>query len=270
MSEEYVLGHTSAEMARLDAQAAALAAPTRLAMDLAGIRPGMRVLDLGAGTGEVALLAAEVVGSEGSVVSVDQSPDVLEYAAAKAAQRGVTTVRFVQGDIASYVPDQPVDACVGRLVLTYLPDPVATVRRLWQALPAGGVYLALEYDSNAVRTAPPTPLVTRLAALLVAAFDAAGQPQTMGPHLAELLREVGAEGATSLGLQSYFGPDDPTGPALITGVINSLLPAIERHGLADVASLGVETLRERVAAEVAEARAVMLAPTLVAAWARKG
>jgi SAM-dependent methyltransferase len=270
MSEDYVLGHTSAELARLDAQAATLADATRLAFGLAGLRPGMRVLDLGAGTGEVAFLAAEAVGQEGSVVSVDRSPAVLEYAAAKAAQRGITRVRFVQGDVATYVPDQPVDACVGRLVLTYLPDPVATVRRLWQSLPEGGVYLALEYDTHAVRTAPPTALVTRLAALVVAAFEAAGQPQSMGPHLSELLREAGAEGATSLGLQRYFGPDDPNGPALLTGVVSSLLPAIERHGLADVAALGVDTLRERVAAEIAEARAVMLAPTLVAAWARKG
>ena len=68
MGEEYVLGHTAAELARLDAQAQALAEPTRLAMGLAGLRPGMRVLDLGAGTGEVALLAAELVGPEGSVV----------------------------------------------------------------------------------------------------------------------------------------------------------------------------------------------------------
>jgi hypothetical protein len=104
---------------------------------------------------------------------------------------------------------------------------------------------------------------------VVAAFAAAGQPQSMGPHLAEMLREAGAEGARSLGLQRYFGPDDPSGPALLTGVVNSLLPAIERHGLADVASLGVETLRERVAAELLEARAVLVAPTLVAAWARK-
>jgi SAM-dependent methyltransferase len=269
MSEEYVLGHTDAELARLDSQAATLAEPTRLAMNLAGLRRGMRVLDLGAGTGEVALLAAEVVGPAGSVVSVDRSASVLEYAAAKAAQRGVSTVRFVQGDVSSYVPYQPVDACVGRLVLGYLPDPVATVRRLWQALPSGGVYLALEYDTNAVRSAPPTALVTRLATLVVAAFEAAGQSQSMGPHLAEVLREAGAEGATSLGLQRYFGPDDPSGPALLTGVVNSLLPTIERHSLADLASLGVETLRERVAAELIETRAVLVAPTLVAGWARK-
>ncbi len=264
-----MLGHTSAELTRLDAQAVTLAEPTRLAMGLAGLRPGMRVLDLGSGTGEVALLAAEVVGPDGSVTSVDQSPEVLEYAATKCADRGVTTVRFVQGDVATFVPDEPIDACVGRLVLTYLADPVATVRRLWQLLPPGGVYLALEYDTNAVRSAPPTALFTRLAELQAAAFAAAGQPQTLGPHLAEVLREAGAEEPAILGLQRYFGPADPTGPAMLVGVVGSLLPAIERHGLADVPSLGMDTLRERLAAELAEASAVMVAPTLVAAWAHK-
>jgi SAM-dependent methyltransferase len=270
MGEEYVLGHTAAELARLDAQAQALAEPTRLAMGLAGLRPGMRVLDLGAGTGEVALLAAELVGPEGSVVSVDQSPEVLEYAAAKCADRGVTTVRFVQGDVATFVPDEPIDACVGRLVLTYLADPVATVRRYWQLLSPGGLYLALEFDTNAVRSDPPTALVTQFAGLVLAAFGATGQPQTMGPHLAELMRDAGVPGPTSLGLQRYFGPDDPTDPAMLVGVVSSLVPAIERHGLADVAALGLATARERMAAELAAARAVLVAPTLVAAWAHKG
>src|SRR3954453_11928224 len=109
MPEEYVLGHRAEELARLDHQAKALEPATRLALQLAGITSGMRVLDLGTGTGEVALLAAEAVGPTGSVVGVDQSPDVLEYAAGKCRARGVTNVRFERADIATYVPDEPVD-----------------------------------------------------------------------------------------------------------------------------------------------------------------
>jgi ubiquinone/menaquinone biosynthesis C-methylase UbiE len=270
VGEGYVLGHQAEELARLDGQSAMLAPATRLAFQLAGIGPGMRVLDLGTGTGEVALLAAEAVGPAGSVVGVDQSAEVLAYAAAKCADREVTNIELVEADVATYVPSDPVDACVGRLVLSYLPDPVATIRRLLGSLTPEGVYLALEYDTEAVRGAPPTPLVTRLSELMNAAFAAVGTPQTLGPHLARMLRSAGAADAQSLGLQAYLDPEDPTGPAMLAGVIGSLVPAIAAHGLADPAALDVPTLRERVAAEVREAGSAVIVPTLVAAWGHPG
>ena len=94
------------------------------------------------------------------MLAVDRAPDGLAYAATKFADRGVTNIELVEADVASYTPDQPVDAVLGRLVLSYLPDPVGTIRRLLGALNPGGVYLALEYDTEAVRSTPETPLVT--------------------------------------------------------------------------------------------------------------
>jgi SAM-dependent methyltransferase len=266
MGDDYVLGHGAEELARLDGQARMLEPATRLALQLAGIGPGMRVVDLGTGTGEVALLAAELVGPEGSVLAVDRAADGLAHATTKLADLGVTNVELVDADVATYVPDAPVHAVLGRLVLSYLPDPVGTVRRLLGALRPGGVYLAMEYDTEAVRSAPPTPLVTRMAELLNGAFAAAGTPQTLGPHLAGMLREAGAEDAQALGLQAYLAPDNPSGPAMLAAVITSLAPAIERHGLADAAELDLPTLRERIAAECRAACATMVVPTLVAAW----
>ena len=65
---EYVLGSDDAEIARLQTQAAIIAEPTALLLQRGGIRPGMRVLDLGSGPGEVVFQVAEMVGPDGYVV----------------------------------------------------------------------------------------------------------------------------------------------------------------------------------------------------------
>ena len=72
--DTYAMGRTEAEEQRLQRQAALYAPATRRLFEAAGIGPGMKVLDLGSGAGDVALLAAELVGPTGHVVGVDMNP----------------------------------------------------------------------------------------------------------------------------------------------------------------------------------------------------
>jgi ubiquinone/menaquinone biosynthesis C-methylase UbiE len=70
-------------------QAAILWAITERLLRSAGVRPGMRVLDLGCGSGDVAMLAAELVGASGSVVGIDRSPEVIAVARGRARTDGL-------------------------------------------------------------------------------------------------------------------------------------------------------------------------------------
>ena len=115
------------ELDRLEAQGAAIAPATRMIFAEAGIRPGMRVLDLGCGAGDVTFVAADLVGPGGFVVGVDRSPDALARARLRAEQRGLTQVQFVEGDIHDPAPGGPFDAIVERLVLMWVPDPAAVL-----------------------------------------------------------------------------------------------------------------------------------------------
>jgi ubiquinone/menaquinone biosynthesis C-methylase UbiE len=72
---DYVLGHNDREQLRLIRQARILAPFTDSFLRAAGIASGMRVLDIGCGMGDVTMLAAQLVGPTGSVVSVDQEAD---------------------------------------------------------------------------------------------------------------------------------------------------------------------------------------------------
>src|SRR5262250_2784972 len=81
---EYVLGHSERELDRLSVQAKLFEPFTRQLLQEAGLGPGMRVLDVGCGSGDVAFLAADLVGSEGSVVGVDRARAAIRRASARA------------------------------------------------------------------------------------------------------------------------------------------------------------------------------------------
>src|SRR5262249_23818606 len=89
---------------------------------------GMRVLDVGSGAGDVAFLAAELVGNSGEVVGVDRSEAALTAARARAAARGLRNVSFREGDPTRMTFERAFDAVIGRYVLQYQRDPAAMLR----------------------------------------------------------------------------------------------------------------------------------------------
>jgi SAM-dependent methyltransferase len=264
-SPRYVLGSDAPEIERLDRQAAAISAPTRLLMETAGIGPGMRVLDLGSGLGHVAELAAELVGPEGSVLGVDQDERLLAIADARSAPN----VTFVAGDARSFRDAEPFDALVMRLLLFHLPDAVEVLRHQMEALRPGGLIVAVDYDIGAMRCEPAVGLVDTACGWMEAAFRSAHADPRIGPALAGILREAGFGEVETLGLQVYFQPDDPRGCAMLAAVIRTLAPQIVAQGIASEAELGLASFEERLRQQVAAARAVVLVPTVVGAWGRR-
>lgn len=131
---EYQLGSDPVELERLNRQGRILAPATRVILEAAGIGVGMRVLDLGSGIGDMAFVAADLVGASGAVLGIDGSPEPVARANLRAQQRRLDNVRFVVGDIHDPAPDGPYDAIIGRLVLMYVPDPVAVIRTQVSAL----------------------------------------------------------------------------------------------------------------------------------------
>ena len=180
---DYQFGSGEGELARLERQGRALAPATRMIFDAAGIRSGMRVLDLGCGPGDVAFVAADLVGPDGQVVGVDRSPEALAQARHRAEQRGLAGVRFVEGDIHDPAPGGPFDAIVGRLVLMYVPDPAAVLRAQATVLRAGGLVVPVEVDITTARSLPALPLVSQASSWLVEAFAKGGISPSLGSRL---------------------------------------------------------------------------------------
>jgi SAM-dependent methyltransferase len=264
---DYQLGHEADELERLRAQGRALAASTRPLVEAAGLGAGMRVLDLGSGVGDMSFVAASVVGPGGEVVGIERAQDAVAQATTRAGRRGLVNVRFVVGDIHDALESGPFDAVVGRLVLMYVPDPSAVLRTQAAALRSGGIVAPIEFDLSSARTIPATPLATRALTWLQAAFGRAGIQPALGPRLWQVVGDAGLKPAGMTSIQPHFGPADPDGPALLAGIVRTLLPVIERTGVASAAEVEADTLQSRLGDEFRAAQAVFAFPALICAWA---
>jgi ubiquinone/menaquinone biosynthesis C-methylase UbiE len=133
------LGSTDAEQERLIWQAMRLAPLTERLFREAGIGPGQRILDIGFDVGDVAMLAAKLVGASGEVVGIERDSRSIARARMRASEAGLHNVTFTQSDASQVPSDKPFDAAVGRFILQFLPDPLAVLRSLSQLVRPGGV-----------------------------------------------------------------------------------------------------------------------------------
>jgi enediyne biosynthesis protein CalE5 len=120
------------------------AAPVnRTLLEDAGVAAGHLVLDIGCGTGQPALAAAERVGSQGRVIGIDHAGEMLAVASRRAAEMSLENVDFVQSDAESIEFDTPaLDAAVSRFGLMFLPDVDRTLRTSFDLLRHGGAFAA--------------------------------------------------------------------------------------------------------------------------------
>jgi len=106
-------------------------------IDAAGLRPGQRVLDVGCGTGVLARLAADRVGSNGTVAGLDVNPDMLTVA--RSVPSSGAAIEWHEAN-AQALPfrDGSFDAVVSSLALQFVPDKSAALREMWRVLVLDG------------------------------------------------------------------------------------------------------------------------------------
>jgi ubiquinone/menaquinone biosynthesis C-methylase UbiE len=172
--------------------------------EAAGIRPGMRVLDLGCGAGDAAFVTADLVGPGGRVVGVDRSPQALTRARLRAEQLGLAQVRFVEADIHDPAPHGPFDAIVGRLVLNYAADPAAVLRSQATVLRAGGLVVPIELDLATARALPAIPLASQALSWLFEAYAKPGRIPDQGTRLWAIHRQAAQRPLGMNGIQPHF------------------------------------------------------------------
>ncbi len=266
----YVLGRSKEETARLQSQAAFVEPFTERLFRDAGITPGMKVLDIGSGAGDVALLAARLVGPKGSVLGVDANPAIVETARARARDAGHRNLSFKTGDIRELALERDFDALVGRYVLMFVPDPVAVMRGAVSHLRPGGIAAFQECDwTQSPYAAPPSPLLDQVWKWISDAFRKSGADTEMGLKLREVFLEAGLADPQLHGDRFVGGGADWFGYDHIAGLMRSVLPFLEASGIVTAEDVGIDTLSDRLRQHIVSRNGVIVYQTLVRAWARK-
>jgi SAM-dependent methyltransferase len=265
----YALGRSDAETRRLILQHQLYGPFTRQFLTAAGITAGMKVLDVGSGAGDVALLLADLVGPQGQVIGVDVNTDILQVARSRAQAVGWTTVTFHPGDVMDLDLDRDFDAVAGRWVLQYTPDPVALLRRARNWLRPGGIVAFQEIDlSSQPRGYPTGPLHEQVVRWTTPPPGAPGPDPQMGLKLFKTFLQAGLPAPQPRRDAPVGGGPGWPGFAYVADTVRSLLPFLERVGAVRPDEVDIDTLKERLRAEVDEQDGIQLLPAVVGAWAR--
>jgi SAM-dependent methyltransferase len=264
----YVLGDSAGELRRLESQAAVMNPVTRRFMVEAEVGLGMRVLDVGSGAGDVAMLAADLVGPDGEVVGFDQSAAAIGVARERAAARSLTTVRFLADSIDTLNVDGLFDAAIGRYVLQFQPDPAAMLAAVAARVRPGGLILFHELDWSGVSSDPSTPTYERLSGWLQRAIEASGASVHMGLALPSVFAKAGLRDP-ELRLEQRLGVGVGAGEVLnrMAQLAETLAPKLAEMGISpDQLDLG--TLKERLQSEVLANHSLVRSHLQVGAWTR--
>lgn len=265
---DYVLGHSDRELERLRRQADLINPITEGFLREAGVGPGMHILDIGCGGGDVSILAAQLIGKSGSVLGVDRSATALGRARARVKSLGLDNVTFEEMELANLSLGRKFDAAIGRYVLCFQQNPAALLRLIASQVKPQGLVLFHEPDRQQMRSEPP-----------VETYDNACQ------WVSEVYRQHGVDIRTGIKLYDIYTAAGLPSPVLrfhaVIGGATALdiihldadqaevvAPEIIRLGLASAEELSIGNLVERIRSEMLAKNAVIIGRGEIGAWAR--
>jgi SAM-dependent methyltransferase len=260
------------EERRLVAQSRLFESVTEELLRQAGLGPGMHVIDLGSGAGDTAILAARLVGPTGSVLGIERSPEQAALAGRRVADLGLDNVTFQEGDVAAlrdllHRHPGPVDAVMGRLILMWVPDRAAVLRACATGLAAGTLVCFLDVDLTYDFALPASSLWAEAQRWFVATLEGLGAEKRMGPRLYRAFRDAGLPGP-ALETRTLMVGGSAAPVWFLVNIFRAFAPLMSQLGIADPADVDVDTLEDRLLADLVAEDAAMILPPLTAAWTR--
>lgn len=278
--QSYVMGHSAQELDRLAEQANHVREQSEQLLRAAGLAPGMRVLDVGCGPGDLTIIAARMVGPRGEVVGLDRSPEVLALAQLRAAREGLANLGFEACDLSTLgdggalpasIAQAPFDALIGRFILKHLPEPATVLRRLVDHVTASGLVAFQELDVRCTESDPPGALFSRNVRWLADALQFVQVDPRGGVHQARIFLAAGLPPPqVMLTAKIEAATPDAYIFRYMAETTRTLLPVIVRAGIASAEEVAIETLEERLREEALRSDSTLINVGLVGAHCRLG
>jgi SAM-dependent methyltransferase len=192
LKERYLLSTGEPGAARLRLLHRIFGAATHALLKRAGLREGMRVVDVGCGIGGVSQLMGREVGPWGVVIGVDASAEQLEVARSDALQAGVRNIQFVRAEAyRTGLERGAFDLVYCRFLLCHLQHPLDVLREMQGLLKPGGTLVCEDMEAATLATVPPTEVYAELARRGMERAAQRGVDANVGSKLPSYLLAIG-------------------------------------------------------------------------------
>lgn len=210
------------------------------------LKEGMRVLDIGCGSGDVSFLAAQIVGEKGSVTGIDNNTSLLDMGKRRLEESTLKNLSFIEKDLKDISDlEEKYDAITGRWVLMYLPDPEKTLALLKKLLVPGGIMIFQESDAMGARLNQDFPCLGKVQDWIWETVKKEGGDIHIGSKLYALMKQ------NDLRIEDYISENvlqTAESGSDLAWVVKMMMPRLIEHGIiaeeTDMNSLECELEKE--------------------------
>jgi ubiquinone/menaquinone biosynthesis C-methylase UbiE len=269
LQDDYTLGHSPEEHARLHLQGEVLEPATRRLFQTIGIGSGWRCLDVGCGPGATMGIMGDFVGPYGEVTGLDRDTKAGRAAVERLAATGTSRYRFIEADMegADVIGEPQFDLTFARLSLLFARDPVGVLRKMYSWTKPGGYVAALDYYCRTMKLHPDFDAASELIRVIHETSERAGQDMEFAFKLPVLFVDAGIGAPDGTDSQVHMTSFEPF-ISMYKTLCRSMLPRAVELGVTTEARME-EVFREIDRAGAEGRLYSALWPVQIGVWKRK-
>ncbi len=189
----YIIAGGQDGKSRLNVLAEVLYLHTRAFLEAKGLLPGMRLLDVGCGGGNVAMMTARLVGPTGSVTAIDFDREIIALDQQDVVAAGMNNIAFHAMSAYDINYDNKFDIVYSRFLLSHLERPLEVLKRMVQSVQPGGKIIVEDIHFSGHFCYPECKAFDDYVTYFTKAARNNEQDAEIGPRLPGLFRQAGIE-----------------------------------------------------------------------------
>ena len=191
ITDDYIISGGEAGKNRLNVLSEVLAEYEEALLNRLGLANGMSFLDMGSGGGNVAMLAAKIVGASGSVTALDFDKEIISLAQQDAADKGLHNTSFQAMSVYDMAFDNEFDITYARFLLSHLKRPLDVLQNMKRSVKQGGKIIVEDVHFSGHFSYPASEAFDNYVHYYTAAAKFKGEDANIGPSLPFLFERAG-------------------------------------------------------------------------------